>query len=76
MGNGSDVAIGGIGGDVIYGDDGMDILVGDNAAMTFYTVPNSTGGLLRGAPRTISSMSCEDGGKDFIYGGPGAVNYM
>ena len=76
MGNGNDIAIGGMGGDVIFGDDGMDILVGDSAAIAFHSSELNMPDRLWSAPMAISSISCQHGGEDFLYGGTGTVNYM
>ena len=77
MGNGDDIAIGGLKEDELHGDDGTDILVGDHGRILFYpTVLNTTNdtlspGYFWNIPMSIGTVSCEYGSDDEIYGGNG-----
>jgi len=76
MGGGNDIAIGGMGGDIISGEDGMDLLFGDSVVLHFHNTPSMGIDSLWGAPVDMNSISCQDSGKDFIYGGKGEVDYI
>ena len=76
MGDGNDIAIGGMGDDVIHGNDGMDIIVGDSAAIAFYSNRLNISDRLWSAPMSITSIFCQHGGEDSLYGGTGTVDYM
>ena len=54
--------------DYIEGNDGRDILVGDMAL--YETWPNSR------LPKRISTIDCDVGGSDDLYGGEGDVDYI
>ena len=77
MGNGDDIAIGGLKEDELHGDDGTDILIGDHGRILFYpTVLNTTNdtlspGYFWNIPMSIGTVSCEYGSDDEIYGGNG-----
>lgn len=71
--------MGGADGDLLNGGDGMDILVGDSVAVIFSTDLRTTGLPLENFwshPLIITSLACQYGGEDIIYGGKGAVDYM
>ena len=72
LGEGDDVGFGGgTDGDTIYGDSGRDLIIGDFAIIEFYpTVPANTDPLIP-YPKTIDTLDCDDGGRDFLYGGDG-----
>lgn len=79
----NDVLIGSFGNDTLYGEQGMNVLVGDSASLTFHfpsnvssSGENNANERLWGSPAKITSIACDHGGDDKIYGGPGPVNYM
>ena len=77
----NDILIGAYGNDTLFGVEGMDVLVGDAATITIHpprsSFDNETSNeLLWGSPALITSIACEHGGDDMIYGGVGPVNYM
>ena len=76
LGEGDDIGFGGgLDGDTIWGNAGRDLIVGDFAVIKFYSsVPNDTDPLIP-YPRSIDTLTCDDGGEDFLYGGDG-VDYI